>query len=249
MAKRLVLRRTVAAGERVGEDFGAHAVDSNGVDGVGDGGGARFEWPEGFAECTNSCTGVEDDVCTQLTFALLVIHCNALRMRLVLQRARRCADHNRGGVRSAGGDACFQQPKLFSECADGLRCTLRCSAAHDCAAERASLAARSRRLRMPASCKGSCQQNSARTCAVERKSKPVQRVVAPVANVDRDLAVPSVEHRVPRVPLHIVRALVEIAYPGNVVLAVFTQVAAVGVDHNGGVPDRAAMRAVALEDR
>ena len=94
-----MLRRAVAAGERVGEDFGAHAVDSNGVDGVGDRGGARFEWPEGFAECADGCTGIENDVCTQshsdFIFNLLQCvedaACFAARSALCVSQQRRCA--------------------------------------------------------------------------------------------------------------------------------------------------------------
>lgn len=55
-------------------------------------------------------------------------------------------------------------------------------------------------------------------CPVEAKGHPVEGVVAPVADVHRDAPEARLKHGVPRVPLHVVRALVEVPHPRDVVL-------------------------------
>lgn len=73
--------------------------------------------------------------------------------------------------------------------------------------------------------------------------------MAAIADVDRDPPGRRLKDGVPRVALHVVRALVEVPDAGDVVLAVLAEHGAVGVEHDGGVPDRSGVFRVTLEDR
>ena len=73
--------------------------------------------------------------------------------------------------------------------------------------------------------------------------------MATVADVDRNLAMNGVKHRVPCVALHVVRALVEVAHSRNVVLPVFAEHAAISVDHNSRVPQCARVFLISFQDR
>lgn len=70
-----------------------------------------------------------------------------------------------------------------------------------------------------------------------------------VADVDGDPAERRLKHGVPRLAFHVVRALVEVADAGDVILAVLAEDGAVGVDDDGGVPQRVRVGRVAFEDR
>lgn len=87
-----------------------------------------------------------------------------------------------------------------------------------------------------------------RTRAVQGKRHPVQRVVAPVADVDGDASKLGLEYRVPGVALHVVSALIEVADARDVVLAVLADHVAAVADNDSRVPDRSGVREVALED-
>mmetsp|Transcript_288 Transcript_288/g.1117 ORF Transcript_288/g.1117 Transcript_288/m.1117 type:complete len:370 (-) Transcript_288:245-1354(-) len=84
---------------------------------------------------------------------------------------------------------------------------------------------------------------------VQPESLPVEGMVPPVAYVDRDLAEGGLEHRVPRVALHVVGALVEVAHSRDVVLAVLPEEPSVVADDDGGVPHGPAVSLVAFEYR
>eukprot|EP00754_Rhynchopus_humris_P035683 Rhum_TRINITY_DN17235_c0_g1::Rhum_TRINITY_DN17235_c0_g1_i1::g.165477::m.165477 len=85
--------------------------------------------------------------------------------------------------------------------------------------------------------------------AVETEDVPVERVVAPVADVDGNLPEGCLEHGVARVALAVVRRFVEVAHTRDVVLPVLSDVVAVVADHHGRVPNHSAVLQVAFEDR
>mmetsp|Transcript_27004 Transcript_27004/g.59053 ORF Transcript_27004/g.59053 Transcript_27004/m.59053 type:complete len:252 (-) Transcript_27004:555-1310(-) len=84
--------------------------------------------------------------------------------------------------------------------------------------------------------------------AIESKALPVHGVVAPVADVDCNLAECSLEHGVAGVALHVVGGLVEVTDPGNVVLPVLPNNVAVVADHHCCVPHHLPMCHVTLKD-
>lgn len=47
---------------------------------------------------------------------------------------------------------------------------------------------------------------------------PIHRVVPPIADIDSNLAIRSLKHRVTCVPLHVVRALIEVPHSRDVIL-------------------------------
>ena len=75
------------------------------------------------------------------------------------------------------------------------------------------------------------------------------RVVSAVADVNGHLAEGSLEHRVTRITLHIVGALVEVTDAGNMVLTVLADNVAPIADNYRCVPDGARVLRVAFQDR
>jgi hypothetical protein len=70
-----------------------------------------------------------------------------------------------------------------------------------------------------------------------RAYHPVERMMAPVANVDTDFPVRRLKHRVAGVALHVVRALVEVAHARNVVFAVLADDVSVVAHHHRRIPN------------
>lgn len=69
-----------------------------------------------------------------------------------------------------------------------------------------------------------------------------------VADVDRDLAKLRFKHRMSGVTLEVVRRLVEISHPRNVILAVLPDVIPVVRNYNGRIPDGVVVVRVAFQD-
>jgi hypothetical protein len=76
-----------------------------------------------------------------------------------------------------------------------------------------------------------------RTCAIQGKGQPVERVVPPVADVDRDPTKLRFKHRVTSVTLHVVGALIKVTDAGDVVLAVLSDHVSSVADDDRSVPD------------